>query len=81
MAGGRGRAAAATAPAAADRARPAAPQFGALLVFAEYDRTRKKELKKQRREEAERREILGTAREEREVRPRGARGGGVIEDH
>jgi hypothetical protein len=50
-------------------------------VFAEYDRTRKKELKKQRREEAERREILGTAREEREVRPRGARGGGVIEDH
>ncbi|GBF91036.1 hypothetical protein Rsub_03891 [Raphidocelis subcapitata] len=40
--------------------------FGALLVFAEYDRTRKKELKKQRREEAERREIFDRAREERE---------------
>ena len=43
------------------------PQVGALLVFAEYDRNRKKEVAKQRREEAERSEIRRGAREEREV--------------
>jgi hypothetical protein len=47
---------------------PLKKQFGAVLVFAEYDRNRKKELKKQRREEAERAQIMGRAREEREVR-------------
>ncbi|KAI8475921.1 MAG: optic atrophy 3 protein-domain-containing protein [Monoraphidium minutum] len=40
--------------------------IGALLVFAEYDRTRKKEVKKQRREQAERQEIVSRAQEERE---------------
>lgn len=39
---------------------------GALLVFAEYDRTRKKEVLKQGREQAERREIQQRAQEERE---------------
>lgn len=39
---------------------------GAVLVFVEYDRNRKKEVKKQRREAAERQEILQRAKEERE---------------
>jgi hypothetical protein len=43
------------------------------MVFAEYDRTRKKEVAKQQRERAERQEIMGRAREEREVRRRAGR--------
>lgn len=52
------------------------PQIGALLVFAEYDRNRKKEVKKQKREQAERQEIMQRAREEREVGS--ARGAHVV---
>lgn len=36
-------------------------------MFVEYDRNRKKEVLKQRREQAERHEIMERAREEREV--------------
>ncbi len=40
---------------------------GALLVFLEYDRTRKKELRKQQQQRRERQEIADRAKEERDV--------------
>lgn len=40
---------------------------GTVLIFAEYERGRRKEVAKQRREEAEREAIMKRAQEEREV--------------
>jgi hypothetical protein len=42
-------------------------QVGSLLIFVEYDRNRKKEIKKQQQAAAERQEIMARARMEREV--------------
>lgn len=42
-------------------------QVGSLIVFVEYDRQRRKDIRKQKKEAAERHGILERAREEREV--------------
>jgi hypothetical protein len=43
-------------------------QVGSLIIFLEYDRSRRKEVQKQQKEAAERQGIIERAREEREVR-------------
>lgn len=43
-------------------------QVGSLIIFLEYDRTRRKEVQKQQKEAAERQGIIERARLEREVR-------------
>jgi hypothetical protein len=40
---------------------------GSLIIFFEYDRSRRKEIKKQHKEAAERHSIINRAKEEREV--------------
>jgi hypothetical protein len=47
---------------------PTTQQVGSLIIFLEYDRTRRKEVQKQQKEAAERQGIIERAREEREVR-------------
>lgn len=42
-------------------------QVGSLIIFFEYDRNRRKEIRKQHKEAAERQGIIERAREEREV--------------
>jgi hypothetical protein len=42
-------------------------QVASLILFIEYDRTRRKEIKKQHKDAAERQAILDRARFEREV--------------
>jgi hypothetical protein len=42
-------------------------QVGSLIIFWEYDRTRRKEVKRQQKEAAERQGIIERARIEREV--------------
>jgi hypothetical protein len=42
-------------------------QVASLILFIEYDRTRRKEIKKQHKDAAERQAILDRARQEREV--------------
>lgn len=43
-------------------------QVGSLIIFLEYDRSRRKEVQKQQKEAAERQGIIERARLEREVR-------------
>lgn len=46
-------------------------QVGSLIIFLEYERTRKKEIAKQQKDAAERQGIIERARLEREVRTSG----------
>lgn len=51
-------------------------QVGSLIIFWEYERSRKKEIQKQQKEAAERQGIIERARLEREV-SRGTEWGGM----